>query len=528
MTINSLAFLLFYIALVIIYFLPFMKRFQWVLLLIASVTFYYMAGSNNFLYIIAATIATYIGAALLDKKNQKQTAYLAENRANMTKPEIKAYKENIKKEKHNILVWSIVLILGILVVVKYGRFIAGNVDRILPAANLSQMPFFRLVAPLGISYYTLMSIGYLMDVSKGKCAWEKNILKTGLFLLYFPQITQGPIGRFTDMAGNLFGQHEFSYERFSYGCQRILWGFFKKMVIADRMKPMVDAIFDNYHDYSGFSIFLGCMYFAIQLYADFSGYTDIVSGFSGILGIELMENFKRPFFSTSLAEYWRRWHISLSSWFRDYMFYPLSLSSPAVKLGRMGKKILSPRVAKLVPSLYAMFIVWFATGLWHDASWRYVLWGVCNGVIMISSMCLEPQFQWMKGKLHIQNDNKLWRAFQMVRTFLIISMLKVFPMAASTKGSFGLIKKIFTDFHVDFSRAAMFPELVGNDFIAIAIGLVIFFYVSVRQEQGPMHERINKHCFAVRWIMYLALLLLIVTFGVFGTEMTGGFEYAQY
>lgn len=528
MTINSTSFLVFFCVLMLIYFLQFMKRFQWAILLVASVVFYALAGSNNFLYIILATIATYVGTNLLDKKNKEQAEYITANKRILPKSEIKEYKEKKKQEKHTIQVWTIAAVLAILVIVKYGKFISGNVDRLFPALQVSKYSIFHLLVPLGISYYTLMAIGYILDVSKGKVESEKNILKVFLFLIYFPQITQGPIGRFTDMAPALFGSHEFSYARFRSGCQLLLWGFFKKMLIADNMKPMVDYIFEHAEEGSGFTLFLGCMYFAIQLYGDFSGYTDIVRGLSHILGIDIMENFQRPFFSTSLAEYWRRWHISLSSWFRDYMFYPVSLSQMAVKINRFGKKFLPQRVSKLVPSLVAMFVVWFATGLWHDASWRYILWGVANGVIMISSMLLEPQFKWIKGKLHIKDENCIFRAFQMVRTFLIISLLKVFPQAPSTRESLGFIKKILFDFQIEFTRKAWIPQMSLCNLGVISVGLLIFFYVSWHNEHDSMKEGIDKRPFVVRWLVYLFLLLMILSFGVFGTEMTGGFEYAQY
>lgn len=528
MTINSLSFLLFFCGLVIVYFLPFMKRFQWVLLLAASVTFYALAGSNNFLYIILATIVTYIGTNLLDKKNKEQAEYITANKKVLPKAEIKAYKETMKRKKHTIQVWTIVAVLGILVIVKYGKFIAGNVDRIFPALNVSEYSIFHLLVPLGISYYTLMAIGYIIDVSKGKVEREKNILKVFLYLIYFPQITQGPIGRFADLAPALYGNHEFSYERLRDGLQLVLWGFFKKMVIADNMKPVVDSIFKNADKGSGFTLFLGCMYFAIQLYGDFSGYTDIVRGFSHILGIDLIENFERPFFATSIAEYWRRWHISLSSWFRDYMFYPVSLSQPAVKINRLGKKFLPQRVSKLVPSVVAMFVVWLSTGLWHDASWRYIFWGVSNGVLMISAMLLEPQFKWIKGKLHIKDENKVFRAFQMIRTFLIISVLKVFPQADSTWESFRYLKKIFFDFRIEFTREVWIPGLTLGNLVVIVVALLMFFYVSWQNEHGSMKEQIDKRPFVVRWIIYLLLMLALITFGVFGTEVTGGFEYAQY
>lgn len=514
--------------LTILYYLPFVKKYQWVLLLAASYIFYTLAGNHNLIYIIITTIVTYIGAILLDRKNTIQEEYVKAHKGILPKQEIKDYKEKIKKEKHKITFFCVFINLGMLIVIKYGSFLMGNVGRIFGKENLSDISFLQIAVPLGISYYTLISIGYLLDVSKGKCKSEKNLFKTALFVSYFPQITQGPFSRFTEMAPRLFTSHKFSYENLSYGCQRILWGFFKKMVIADRMKPMVDAIFENYQECSGFSLLLGCMYFSIQLYADFSGYMDIVCGCSNILGIELAENFKRPFFSKSLAEYWRRWHITLCSWFRDYLFYPLSISKAAVKFGRIGKKILPPSIAKLVPSIFALSIIWLSTGLWHDASWRYVFWGIYNGVIIIASMCLEPWFIKIEKKLNIKAENKLFQGFQMIRTFLIISLLKVFPIANSTKGSLVILYKIFFEFQMELSRAACFPTFKTEDFFCVGIGLLIFIYVSFKQEKAPMHESINRCPFVVRWAIYLVLLLMILTFGVFDTGLTGGFEYAQY
>ena len=412
MTINSFAFLFFFGVLFIVYYLPFVKRYQWILLLAASYIFYGLAGNHNLIYIVITTVVTHIGANLLDQKNGIQEDYVKSQKGILPKAEIKAYKEKIKKEKQKISFVCIFINLGLLVVIKYGRFLAGNIGLIFGKPNLAELSFLQIAVPLGISYYTLISIGYLLDVSKGKCRSEKNFFKTALFVSYFPQITQGPFSRFPDMAEKLFGKHDFSYEKLSYGCQRILWGFFKKMVIADRMKPMVDTIFGNYQEYSGFSLALGCMYFAIQLYADFSGYMDIVCGCSHVLGIELAENFKRPFLSKSLAEYWRRWHITLNAWFRDYLFYPLSISKAAVKFGRIGKKIFPPSIAKLTPSIFAMSIIWMATGIWHDASWKYVFWGICNGAIIIASMCLEPWFVSLREKLHIKEENKLFRCLK--------------------------------------------------------------------------------------------------------------------
>lgn len=527
MNVNSFSFVVFVGILAFLYYFPVMKKIQWIVLLAGSYVFYAQAGVDKLVYILITTLVTYLAARVVDSKNTLQEEYIRKNKGILSKGEIKQYKENIKKQKHRVIILCIAVNLGLLFLLKYGEFLAGNAGHILGHPEWSQYWLFQLGVPLGISYYTFISIGYLLDVSKGKYKSEKNILKTALFISYFPQITQGPFGRFGEMAPQLFVHHKFTYENMANGCRRMLWGFFKKMVIADRMKPMVDTIFDNYQSYGGFTLLLGCMYFSIQLYADFSGYMDIVAGGSELFGIQLAENFKRPFLSKSLDEYWRRWHITLCAWFRDYVFYPLSISKAAVKVGRVAKKILPLRIAKLTPSIFAMLVVWFCTGLWHDASWRYMLWGVYNGVIIVASMCLKPQFACWKEKLHIK-EGKLWHGFQMIRTFFIISLLKVFPLAVTTGDSLAILKKIFLQFPTKLSMSSLLPGMGSEDLLCVAVGLLIFVFVSLHQEKESMQNYLLRRPFGVRWFAYMLLLLFIVSFGVFENGLAGGFEYAQY
>lgn len=529
MTVNSMSFFIFFLGMALVYYLPFLKKYQWMILLAASCLFYYFAGAETFLYLILATAATHCAALALDRLNLRQEAWNAEQKEHCTKEEAERFKAGIKAGKRRILVLDAMVTVGILAFVKYGDFIVENVNRIPGVeAGLGLTPL-NLIVPLGISYYTLQSIGYVMDVSKGKVRAEKNILKTSLFLVYFPQITQGPIGRFPQLAPQLFGSHAFCWRDFSFGFQRVLWGFFKKTVISERMSPFVDEIFLDYGQYGGFTLLLGCIYFSVQAYMDFSAYMDIVAGFSQVLGIHLEENFRRPFFSQSLAEYWRRWHISLSSWFRDYVFYPLSLSSRAVKLSRLGRKFLPAKIAKLVPSVYAMLFVWFATGLWHDASWRYICWGVANGVIMISSLCLSDVFQGWKDRLHITEKNPAWNMVRIVRTFLLISLLKVFPAAMDLGGTVGILKKIFTDFHLSFSYQAWFPGLEVSHLAYILFGLLLCLLISIWQERkGSVREGLETKPFVLRWCLYAVVLCAILSIGALGSDLSGGFEYAQY
>lgn len=529
MTVNTLAFFLcFMISVVVYYLMPKQKR--WIVLLGASLIFYYLMGVDNFLYVILTTLSLVISTRKMYNIEKAGELELKEGKGKLSREERKACKARIKARKRRWLVGGVVVVnLGLLLLLKYGDFFIDNANRILNIFGLESMNHLGLVAPLGISYYTLQAIGYGLEVYRGKAEPEKNPLKVLLYVTYYPQMTQGPIGRWLELAPQLFEGHDFSYHNLSYGCQRILWGMFKKAVISDNLKPMVTTIFDNYSTVSGFTLFLGCAYVVVQMYADFSGYTDIVLGMSQVYGIKMTENFERPLFANSLADYWRRWHISLSSWFRDYVFYPASISKGAIAFGKFGKKIFSARIRRLFPVVYALCIVWFCTGFWHDASWRYILWGVANGVVLISAIILEPQFNWMKEKLHIPQESWWWKLFCILRTFFIVSLMKVFPAADSTWESVQFVKRMV--FHFDFSltKEAILPGMEKYTFIYIVFGLLLFFIVSVIQER-KMHVRdlLAQRPFAVRWVIYLVLLAAILSFGAFNSTMVGGFEYAQF
>lgn len=529
MTVNTLAFFLCFMASVVVYYLM-PKKKQWAVLLCTSLLFYYLMGVDNFLYVILTTLSLVICTRKMYNIEKAAELELKEGKGKLSREEKKAFKARVKARKRKWLVVGVLVVnLGLLLVLKYGDFFIDNANYVLDFLGIDGLNHLGLVAPLGISYYTLQAIGYALEVYKGKAEPEKNPFKVLLFVTYYPQMTQGPIGRWLDLAPQLFEGHTFSYHNLSYGCQRILWGIFKKAVISDNMKPMVTVIFDNYTSVSGFTLFLGCVYVVIQMYADFSGYTDIVLGMSQVYGIKMAENFERPLFANSLADYWRRWHISLSSWFRDYVFYPASISKGAIAFGKVGKKVFSARIRRLFPVVYALCIVWFCTGFWHDASWKYILWGVANGVVLISAIILEPQFNWLKEKLHIPQEAWWWKLFCILRTFVIVSLMKVFPAADNTWDSMRFIKKMIFHFDISFSKAAIFPGMENYTLIYIAFGLILFLIVSLIQENKmPMRDFLAKRPFVVRWAIYFILIAGILCFGAFNSTMVGGFEYAQF
>lgn len=499
MSVNSLYFLVFLVGLYLIYYVVCPLKYRWMVLLAGSMFFYFTACSASPIFILLTGLCIW-GAGLFMERCET------------------------KKEKKRVLTGAVIVTMGILVVLKYGGFFTGLANGLIRFTGYA-LPVPHFLVPLGISYYTLIAVGYLIDISKKKIKAEKNFFKLMLFLSFFPHITQGPLSRYKTLAPQLFEGHRYDYQNLSFGCQRMLWGFFKKFVIADRMQPMVLEIFGNYQNYSGVTCLLGCVYYSLWMYADFSGYMDIIAGVAEIFGIHVSENFKRPYFAKSIEEFWRRWHITLNHWTRDYMFYSLAVSSSAVKFGKKGRKWFGMRVGKLFPALYALCFVWLFTGLWHAASMRYIFWGIANGGIIMGAMIAEPWFKQAKEKLHINDKTKLWQLFGILRTFAIVSILKVFPGTSTTKDMFGFIKNIFSNFG---APAELLPGIARGDGIFLLIALLVLFFVDCFEEKQSFREALATKSFLIRWTWYGVLLIAILCMGEFGVAMTGGFAYAQY
>ena len=295
------------------------KKYQWTVLLVASYVFYAFAGLTVMAFLAISTVSTWFGALMLGRANVRYK----EQSKGLQAEEKKALKQANTKKKRVILLLICLLNFGILAVLKYANFFIENVNAIFGKGTMAPL---NLLLPLGISFYTFQSIGYVIDVYRDKYAPDKNILQYALFVSYFPQIIQGPIGRHNDLAHQLYEPHSFDYKRLTFGLQRMLWGFFKKLVIADRVGLWTSTVVSGYMNYEGFTVFLGVLFYTVRIYADFSGGMDIICGVSEALGIELTENFRRPYFSRSVAEFWQRWHITLGSWMREYVFYPLAMS----------------------------------------------------------------------------------------------------------------------------------------------------------------------------------------------------------
>ena len=502
------------------------KKYQWQLLLGASYLFYYFSGPENLLYISFTTLSTYAAAVKISEMHQIQSQHLALHGEEMSREEKKAYKALVKSRQRRWLLACLILNFGVLAVTKYSNFAIANINWALGALGSgTRISFLELALPMGISFYTFKTMGYIIDVYRGKYPAERNPFKLALFTSFFPQLVQGPISRFDNLSQTLFGQHSFDSRNVSRGLQRILWGFFKKVVLADRMLVAVNTIIRNPDTYQGAFVFMGMLFYAYQLYADFTGGIDITIGTAEVLGIKVEENFKRPYFSKSTAEYWRRWHITMGTWFKDYLFYPLSVSGPMLKFSKYSRQRLGDGLGKRLPVYVSTIIVWFTTGLWHGASWNFIVWGLLNGAVIIISLECQPLYDWFHNRFNVK-ESFWFRLFQVVRTILLMSAIRMFDCYRDVPLTFRMLGTMFTRFDIGaLSLEALLGLGLGlPDYIVLLLGLVALVWVSLLQRSGGVRDKLAGKPFVVRYAAYYILIVSILVFGAYGI----GYDASQF
>lgn len=530
MTFVSATFLAFLLMLFLLYYIiP--KSLQWPLLLIAGYVFYAFAGPTFLLYVGVTTITAWFGTNRLHKLQLEQKEYLAANKLTLDRDGRKTYK-TIMKKRQQLWFWGTLLInIGMLAVVKYTDFVIFNVNSALSLFQSgTRLDFLDIALPLGMSFYTFQTVGYIIDVYRGKHPPEKNLFKLGLFVSFFPQMIQGPISRFSDLAPDLYGHHKFDSKTFSMGLQRILWGYFKKVVIADRVIAAVSLIFQEPDQYRGIYVLIGMLFYALQLYADFTGGIDITIGIAQSLGISLKENFERPFFAKSTAEYWRRWHITMGTWFRDYIFYPLSVSKPMLKLSNNSRKHLGSGFGRRLPVYVSTIIVWFTTGLWHGASWNFVVWGLLNGLVIIVSQELEPIYAAFHKRFSVSGET-WFRLFQIMRTFFLMASIRLLDCYRDVGLTFRQYVSMFTEFSLDEISNGSLLELGLSkaDYFILIIGTTLLITVSMVQRSGSVRAKIAAKPLALRYIMFAFLFVGIILFGAYGIGYDSNqFIYNQF
>jgi D-alanyl-lipoteichoic acid acyltransferase DltB (MBOAT superfamily) len=409
--------------------------------------------------------------------------------------------ENPRTKK--LFLWScITVLLGILFTFKYYNFASASLRGLCTELSLPlHLPFSTLLLPIGISFYTFQKLSYVVDVYHGKAKAEKHFGIFAVYSCFFPQLVAGPIERVKHLLPQFYEKHEFTYERAVSGLQLILWGLFKKIVVADRVAILVKAVYGDPRSYTGLPLVVATVFFAIQIYCDFSGYTDIAIGSARLLGFDLMANFRQPYFSKSIPELWHRWHISLSTWFRDYLYIPLG-----------GNRVTKWRW------YYNIFITFFISGLWHGANWTFAAWGALHGCYMVLDSILGPGRDWLRSKFKTQVGQTGFDWINIAFTFGLITVAWI-PFRAA---NFGDAWYIFT--HL-FSGAGHWFNLsdVAIQFRGMGVKLPYLIYAAVFAGLVFVYDMIDRHRNVwellkfqprpLRWAVHYALLILVLFYG---------------
>lgn len=525
MLFTSYSFILFLGIVVFLYYIiP--KKQQWHFLLLASYAFYFLARPIYLFYIIVTTITIWFTAKKIQHQKECFKIRYEESKNKFDREQRKQVKEKERKKEFRLMLFCILLNIGILAVVKYTNFTIANINSMFRLFRISkELSFVNMIVPMGISFYTFRSIGYLIDVYFGKYSAEENIFKFALFVSFFPQLIQGPISRFNELSESLFESHKAEWKNISFGLERILWGFFKKLVIADRIFPAVKMITNDTETYKGAFVFVGMMFYALQLYADFTGGIDITIGTAQMLGVSITENFNRPYFSKNVKEYWRRWHITMGTWFKDYIFYPVSVCKPMLKINKFSRKHFGEKIGKRITVWISTFIVWFTTGIWHGASWNYIAWGLGNFVLIMISQEFEPFCRWFHRKFHVGNK-WYFNMFRIIRTIFLMSCLRMFDCYRNVRITFKMFGSMFVDFHISdlTTKAFMSFGISGYDYLILVAGLFLLIMVSLFQRKGSVREQIMRLKAPMRFVLWYGLFLSVLIFGAYGI----GYDVSQF
>lgn len=535
MTYTSFTFIFFLVGLIAVYFsVP--KRFQWVVLLAASYAFYLSNGFKQVFFLIGSTALTYCTTLFIQKlrnDNKKRVAAMGE----ITKEQKRAFKKQVGAKIKKVQYASIAMHLLLLGAVKYLNTGISYVNSFGNVINKDfALPKVSIIVPLGISFFTFASMGYIIDVARGKYEPERNFFKVATFVSFFPSIVEGPINLYGDVGVQLFKEHKFDYDRLVKGAELMLWGFFKKLVIAERAGLVVNTVFSpsSFTQYTGSQFIFGICIYAAQIYGDFSGGIDIARGAAEILGIDMPLNFERPMFSTSVQEYWKRWHMTLGGWMREYVFYPVMLSKPVRSLSLKAGKRFGKFAGKIVPSTITPFVVFFLMGIWHGAGIQYILYGIYNAVVVSSSVAFDPLFKKIKEKLHINTQAFSYKVFCMFRAFALVSGARLIVKSPSYTGFKFVVKSILTNFNPNFlfglDGKYFSLGLDAKNMLVLFISVLVLATVSILQENG-MHirETLNKQNLVFRWVLLLALFTAVLIFGHYGPGYdSASFIYQAY
>lgn len=497
MLFNSTEFLLFFPIVVMIYYaLPHKVRYVWIF---ASSYFFYMCWNVSYGFLLlGVSLLTYLVGLAIDTISNKAP--------NIKKPAVCTMA----------LCLSVVSCLLILGVFKYSAFIALNLQKCFGILKINfNVPQFSIVLPVGISFYLFQSLGYVIDVYKGRIRAEKNFVLYAAFISFFPQLVAGPIERAEHLLHQFREKHSFDYDRVKNNLLLMLWGLFLKIVIADRAAIFVDIVYNDFANYDGYIIAIASVLFAFQIYCDFAGYSAIAIGAAGVMGFELMDNFKSPYCAIRVRDFWARWHISLTGWFRDYVYIPLGGN-------RKGK------FRKTINTL----IVFLLSGLWHGGSWSYVIWGGLNGFFIVVEDCFKKLDAKITGLLKSKVLLTVVNVFRTIITFVLIDFTWVFFRATGTKEALQIFNRMVSVRNIDvlFDNTIHFYIMEKHRFAMLIVFILVLIIVDICHNMGVRFRNIiARRNIVIRWSCYLGLIMVLLIFGVWGPGFNeSAFIYFQF
>ena len=495
MLFNSLHFLLFFPFVICIYFLlP--RKVRWIWLLVCSY-YYYMSWNAKYAALLAVSTAiTWLSGLLIDRCSGQQ---------------------NGERKKKWLVAVSFILNLLILFIFKYFHFGLSALNKLLRLIHISPIQSsFSVLLPVGISFYILQALSYTMDVYRGKVKVERNIFKYALFVSFFPQLVAGPIERSQDLLPQILVPHDFDFDRVKHGLWLMLWGYFQKLVIADRLAVFVDTVYGDPANYlhGGVINLTALVFFAFQTYADFAGYSNLALGAAEVLGFRLTTNFVRPFFSINITEFWTRWHVSLSRWFVNYLYIPLGGN----RVGTFRRYV-------------NIMIVFLASGLWHGADWTFLVWGGLNGMISITERLLTPLWRRMRMVLKFDDRSGLMKCAQSIYVIFMFGFVQVFFRSDSIKQAVDFLRGMCRLNPYDlFNGTLLSCGMDTVNFVITGLGFLVLFAVAWLQRDGSsLRTRIDTQPLVLRWGLVIAAIAVVVLFGVYGPGFNAGkFIYFQF
>lgn len=484
MSYSSIAYILFLSVAVLAFYLC-KNRFQWILLLIANISFYLIADYKMCIFLGVTILTTWEGALWIEKLQDKLTL------------------------KRVIFIITLIINIGFLLLFKtsFVSFLDKWVGHPL-----------NLVAPIGLSFYTFQLLGYLIDTYWGGKA-EKNLGHYMLFASFFPQIISGPISRYRELSPQFASIKIFNIDKICLGIERILWGTFKKMVVADRAALFVNEVYGKPTVYRGCYAIVATLLFVIQLYCDFSGCIDIALGSAELFQVKLPENFAQPFFSRSISEFWRRWHITLGTWFKDYLFYPLLKSSVLNRFQGWLKKYLGKKRAQNCTTYIGMFFLWLFIGLWHGFEGHYIIGaGLIYWVIIVGGKILKPFTQWLVRSMQVNVNCKSYIVFETIRTIILFSLAIVFWRASRVDTATYMLTEVFTYYNpwIFFDGQIYNVALNHNEFNILLFSIIVVGIVEYLQQKESIRKQLRNQNKLFRIMIYFSLIMLIAVFGQYG------------